>query len=51
MAHRRSPTYARTVIEVGGRKRNQPAPPHVVFEALTQPDRDPQRPWLMLLDD
>jgi len=36
---------------VGSRKRNQPAPPHVVFEALTEPDRDPQRPWLSLLDD
>jgi hypothetical protein len=23
----------------------------VVFEALTQPDRDPARPWLLLLDD
>jgi hypothetical protein len=22
----------------------------VVFEALTQPDRDPNRPWLILLD-
>jgi len=31
--------------------RNQPAPPHIVFEALTQPDRDPSRPWLALLDD
>jgi hypothetical protein len=31
--------------------RNQPAPPHVVFEALTQPDRDPARQWLRLLDD
>lgn len=39
------------VHEIGGRKRNQPAPPHIVFEALTQPDRDSQRPWLMLLDD
>src|SRR3954447_3327376 len=39
------------VIEVGTRKRNQPAPPHVVFEALTQPDRDPFRPWLRLLYD
>lgn len=36
--------------EVGSRKRNQPAPPHVIFEALTHPDRDPQRPWLLLLD-
>jgi hypothetical protein len=39
------------VIEVGARRRNQPAPPHVVFEALCEPDRDPARPWLRLLDD
>lgn len=37
--------------EIGSRQRNQPAPPHILFEALTQPNRDPQRPWLMLLDD
>lgn len=28
------------MLEVGKRMRNQPAPPHVIFEALTQPDRD-----------
>jgi hypothetical protein len=39
------------MLEVGSRKRNQPAPPHVLFEALTQPDRDPARSWLKLLDD
>jgi len=39
------------MLEAGSRKRNQPAPPHVLFEALTQPDRDPARPWLELLDD
>ena len=39
------------MLEAGSRKRNQPAPPHVVFEALTEPDRDPGRPWLALLDD
>ena len=39
------------VVGVGTRNRNQPAPAHVVFEALTEPDRDPQRPWLFLLDD
>lgn len=39
------------MLEAGSRKRNQPAPPHVVFEALTRPDRDPARPWLILLDD
>ncbi|CAO5239805.1 hypothetical protein [Frankia sp. AgKG'84/4] len=39
------------MIEIGSRRRAQPAPPHVVFEALTEPDRDPARPWLMLLRD
>lgn len=37
--------------QIGSRRRNQPAPPHVIFEALTQPDRDQSRPWLILLDD
>ena len=41
----------RAVIEIGIRQRNQPAPPHILFEALTEPDRDPARPWLELLDD
>ncbi len=36
---------------IGSRKRNQPAPPHIVYEALTDPSRDPTRPWLLLLDD
>jgi hypothetical protein len=39
------------VLEVGRRRRNQPAPPHVVFEALTQPHRDPTRRWLLLASD
>jgi hypothetical protein len=39
------------VLEVGTRRKNQPPPPHVVFEALTQPDRDPDRRWLALLSD
>jgi hypothetical protein len=39
------------VIEIGSRRRNQPAPPHAVFEAVTNPDRDPYRPWLKLLYD
>ena len=39
------------MLEIGSRRRNQPAPPFVVFEALTQPHRDPTRPWLRLLDD
>jgi hypothetical protein len=56
MAPRMTPRPVRArrldaVLEVGSRKRNQPAPPHVVLEALTQPDRDPARPWLELLDD
>ena len=37
--------------EVGRRRRNQPAPPFAVFEALTQTSRDPRRPWLTLLED
>ncbi|MFF5175085.1 hypothetical protein ACFY3U_20940 [Micromonospora sp. NPDC000089] len=37
--------------EAGSRRRNQPAPPGIIFEALTAPHRDPTRPWLLLLDD
>jgi hypothetical protein len=37
--------------EIGRRRRNQPAPPHVVFEALTDPERAQGRHWLELLDD
>lgn len=39
------------MIEIGRRARSQPPPPHVVFEALAEPNRDPNRPWLTLLDD
>jgi len=39
------------LIEIGRPRRSQPPPPHVVFEALADPDRDPSRPWLELLDD
>lgn len=39
------------VIDVGTRKRNQPAPPFIVFEALVEPERTGGRPWLHLLDD
>ncbi|TQC46468.1 hypothetical protein EEB14_25975 [Rhodococcus sp. WS4] len=39
------------MLEVGTRARTQPAPPHIIFEALTYPHRDPTRPWLILLDD
>lgn len=35
----------------GSRKRNQPAPPWVIFEDLCDPHRQPVRPWLHLLDD
>jgi hypothetical protein len=43
--------YSGIVIEAGSRRRSQPAPPHVVFEALTEPNRDPARRWLLLLKD
>lgn len=39
------------MVELGSRKRNLPAPPHVVFEDLTAPNRSEARPWLHLLDD
>ena len=37
-------------MQAGSRKRNQPAPPAVIREALTNPYRDPTRPWLSLLE-
>ncbi|OBB12203.1 hypothetical protein A5761_22775 [Mycolicibacterium setense] len=39
------------MVEIGSRQRNLPAPPHVVFEDLTVPNRSDARPWLHLLDD
>src|SRR5690348_2742723 len=33
---------------VATRRRNQPAPPWVVFEDLCEPDCKPDRPWLHL---
>jgi hypothetical protein len=39
------------VEELGSRKRNQPAPPGIIFEDLCDPHRQPVRPWLRLLDD
>ena len=39
------------VVEVASRQRNQPAPPTVVYDDLCDPDRQPVRPWLHLLDD
>jgi hypothetical protein len=35
-------------MDVLTRRRNQPAPPHIIFEALTDPAQDPVRPWLFL---
>lgn len=40
----------RMPLELGNRKRPQPAPPGAVFEALTQPRRSGARPWLELAD-
>lgn len=39
------------MLDAGTRKKNQPAPPSVVFEALTEPERPEGRPWLRLLED
>ena len=39
------------MVELGSRQRNLPAPPHVVFEDLTAPNRSAVRRWLRLLDD
>jgi hypothetical protein len=36
---------------IASRRRNQPAPPHVIFDDLCDPHRQPIRPWLILLDD
>lgn len=45
------PTYPGLMLEAGSRRRGQAPPPHVVAEALLEPDRDPARPWLRLLAD
>ncbi len=37
--------------QIGLRKRNLPAPPHVVFGDLVNPHRSRVRPWLHLLSD
>lgn len=39
------------VIEIGRRRRKQPAPPHIVFDELADPMRPGLRQWLHLLDD
>jgi hypothetical protein len=36
---------------IGARAKAQPAPARFVYEALIEPDRDPTRRWLVLLDD
>lgn len=36
---------------IGSRQRNQPAPPWAVYEDLCDPNRQPVRPWLILLID
>lgn len=43
--------YPALVIEVGQRRRNQPAPPPAVHDALVKPDRDSARQWLKLAAD
>lgn len=37
--------------EAGKRRRNQPAPPHAVFDALIETNSDPQKQWLILMAD
>jgi hypothetical protein len=39
------------VIDLGTRARPQPAPAHVVWRSLAQPDAPTGRQWLDLLDD
>jgi hypothetical protein len=36
---------------IGSRQRTQPAPPWAIFDDLCDPNRQPCRPWLNLLDD
>jgi hypothetical protein len=39
------------VPEIASRRRTQPPPPRIVYEALTNPDRDSARLWLILHND
>lgn len=39
------------MLELASRERSQPAPPHVVWQSLTDPRRESARPWLDLRDD
>lgn len=36
---------------LGTRAKSQPAPARILFEAITEPNRDPARQWLVLLDN
>jgi uncharacterized protein YndB with AHSA1/START domain len=36
---------------IGSRERTLPAPPHVVWRSLTDPNAAGSRPWLRLLED
>lgn len=46
-----SPPYGPSVVVLVSRSRSQPPPPHVVLQALLEPDSDPTRPWLHLRPD
>lgn len=51
-SHVRAPApYRFDMPVVGSRTRDLPAPPSVVFGDLVAPNRQPTRPWLLLLDD
>ena len=39
------------MIEIGSKARKLPAPPHIVWQSLTEPRRHGARPWLNLLPD
>jgi hypothetical protein len=43
--------YGEPVLTLGTRRKAQPAPVHVLREALCEPNRDPARRWLVPLDD
>jgi hypothetical protein len=43
--------YDSAVLDAGSRRRNQPAPPAAIREALREPNRDPNRAWLSLHED
>ncbi|MBB5160398.1 hypothetical protein HNP02_000326 [Mycobacterium sp. AZCC_0083] len=39
------------MVMIGSRQRSQPAPPWAIFDDLCDPNRQPSRPWLLLLDE